>query len=261
MKEENLNTKVKKTWCPGCGNFSLEIALKSALFELKKEGLHLENIVIVTGIGCHGKIADYLNLNSFYALHGRAIPVATGIKLANPRLIPICCVGDGDIYSEGLEHLIFAAKRNSNIKVLVHNNRVFSLTTGQFTPTSPKGFKSKSTPKGNIEEPLNPIELMLVSGATFVARGYVGQIQHLKNLIKKAIQFKGFAFIDILQPCLVYFNTYDLYQKNVYQLEEKDLTNFEIALKKAREWDYQNAGKIPIGIFYQSSKPTFEETI
>jgi 2-oxoglutarate ferredoxin oxidoreductase subunit beta len=259
----SLSTYAQKTWCPGCGNFAIENAFKNALTELEKEGLNLKNIVIITGIGCHGKIADYLNLNSFYSLHGRTIPVATGIKLAKRNLIPICFAGDGDIYSEGLEHLIFAAKRNSNIKVFVHNNRVFSLTTGQFTPTSPKGFISKSSPKGNVEKPLNPIELMITCNAGFVARGYVGQIEHLKDLMKKAIQFNGFSFIDILQPCVVYFNTYEIYNKNVYQLEKEnhDFTNYEMALKKAREWDYQNTGRIPIGIFYQSLRPVFEENV
>ena len=259
----NLNTYAQKTWCPGCGNFGIENAFKKALIELEKEGLNLKKIVIITGIGCHGKIADYLNLNSFYSLHGRTIPVATGIKLANKNLIPICFAGDGDIYSEGLEHLIFAAKRNSNIKVFVHNNRVFSLTTGQFTPTSPKGFISKSSPKGSVEKPINPIELMIACDASFVARGYVGQIEHLKELMKKAIQNNGFSFIDILQPCIVYFNTYEIYNKFVYQLEKENhnFTNYELALKKAREWDYQNAGRIPIGVFYQSLRPTFEENV
>lgn len=261
MKKEELKTEAVNTWCPGCGNFGLKRALELAITELIEENFPKENFVIVTGIGCHGKIADYLNLNSFYSLHGRAIPVATGIKLANPNLIPIVCVGDGDIYSEGLEHLIFAAKRNSNIKVLVHNNRTFSLTTGQFTPTSPKGFKGKSTPKGSIEEPFNPIELMLISGASFIARGYVAKIDHLKNLIKKSILHQGFAFIDILQPCLIYFNTFDFYNQNVYELEEKDLDNFNLALEKSRQWNYQNAGKIPLGIFYQKQKPTFEEEL
>lgn len=263
MNNQNLKTNVVNSWCLGCGNFGLERALKSALKELTKEGHNLENFVILTGIGCHGKIADYLNLNSFYSLHGRAIPTATGIKLANSNLVPICCVGDGDVYSEGLEHLIFAAKRNSNIKVFVHNNRVFSLTTGQFTPTSPKGFKGKSTPKGNLEEPLNPIELAIVAGATFVARGYTAKVEQLKNLIKKAIFHSGFAFVDILQPCVAYFDTYNLYNKNVYELEEKkeELSDFKKALEKAREWNYQDLGKIPIGLFYQIKKPTFEEEI
>ncbi|MCX7779104.1 MAG: thiamine pyrophosphate-dependent enzyme [Patescibacteria group bacterium] len=261
MNQENLRTGAINTWCPGCGNFALQNALISALDELIQEGFTKENFVLVTGIGCHGKMADYLNLNSFYSLHGRAVPVATGIKLAQPKLIPIVCVGDGDVYSEGLEHLIFAAKRNSEIKVLVHNNRVFSLTTGQFTPTSPKGFISKSAPQGNIEEPLNPIELMLVSGASFVARGYVGRSGHLKNLIKKAILHHGFAFIDILQPCVVYFNTYNFYNQNIYELEEKELDNFSLALEKSRQWRYQNSGQIPIGLFYQKERPTFEEEI
>ena len=161
-----LVTDAENTWCPGCGNFTIQHTLKSVLEDMEKEGKSLDDVVLVSGIGCHAKIADYLNINSFYALHGRAIPVATGIKLANPRLTVICCAGDGDTYAEGLDHLIFAAKRNIDITLVVHNNRVYGLTTGQYTPTSPLGFAGKSTPQGTVEYPLNPVELVLASGAT-----------------------------------------------------------------------------------------------
>lgn len=260
--KDKLDTYATNTWCPGCGNFGLQRAIKSALAELEGEGMDLHRVVIVTGIGCHGKIADYLDLNSFYSLHGRAVPAAAGMKLANTNLLPVVCVGDGDVYGEGLEHLVFAAKRNSDIKVLVHDNRVYGLTTGQFTPTSPKHFQGRSTPKGSVEEPLNPIELMLASGASFVARGYAGRQEHLKNLVKRAIAHRGFGIVDILQPCFTYFNTYNIYNEKVYEMEESDLGDLKSAFEKAREWDYRGEGvqgRIPLGIFYKSERKTFEE--
>lgn len=256
-----LDTREIKTWCPGCPNFIIEATFKNALLELEKEGLDLSKIVVLGGIGCHAKIMDYLNLNSFYSLHGRAVPAAEGIKLGNKKLTPIVFVGDGDVYGEGLEHLIFAAKRNTNINVFVHDNRVYGLTTGQFTPTSPENFKGRSTPRGSVEEPINPIELMLTSKASFVARGYTGKIEHLKDLMKQAIQHNGFSFIDILQPCLAYFDNREAYNKNVYEMESRNLEDYKLAVEKAREWDYNNGGKIPIGVFYKQKKLTFEEKI
>ena len=160
---------------------------------MEQAGRSLDDVVLVSGIGCHAKIADYLNINSFYALHGRPIPVATGIKLGNPDLTVICCTGDGDSYAEGLDHLIFAAKRNIDITVIVHNNRVYGLTTGQYTPTSPLGFKGKSTPSGTAEYPLNPLELMLASGATYVARGYTKKMDLLKKTCCGGHRTQGFC--------------------------------------------------------------------
>ena len=256
-----LDIKTTKTWCPGCANFTIEAIFKSALMDLEKEGLDLSKVVVLSGIGCHGKISDYLNLNSFYSLHGRAIPAAEGIKLANKDLIPIVFVGDGDAYGEGVEHLIFAAKRNTNINVFVHNNSVYGLTTGQFAPTSPEKFKGKSTPKGSVEEPINPIELMLASKAAFVARGYTSKTEHLKDLMKQALHHKGFSFIDILQPCLSYFYTREFYNEKIYEMENQDVSNFNAAMEKALEWDYNNGDKIPIGVFYKQKKLTFEEKI
>ncbi|MGB9911290.1 MAG: thiamine pyrophosphate-dependent enzyme [Microgenomates group bacterium] len=246
----NLETNTLKTWCPGCGNFLILNTLKKLIEETEKE-IGRENFVLVTGIGCHGKMADYLNINSFYALHGRGVAVATGIKIANPNLKVIVSVGDGDAYNEGIEHLIHAAKRNIPMVVLVHDNRTFALTTGQFTATSPLGFKGKSTPEGSKELPINPLKLMISVGAGFVARGYVGKPDHLFSLIKKALFYNGFAFIDILQPCLVFFNTFQDYNQRVYELE-KPAKNLCEALEKAEEWNYEDGqGKIPVGIFYE----------
>jgi len=259
MTGRQLITDAQNTWCPGCGNFSIQHTLKNILSDMEQEGRSLDDIVLVSGIGCHAKIADYLNINSFYALHGRPIPVASGIKLGNPDLTVICCTGDGDSYAEGLDHLIFAAKRNIDITVIVHNNRVYGLTTGQYTPTSPYGFKGKSTPSGTAEYPLNPLELMLASGATYVARGYTKKMDLLKKLVVDGIAHKGFAFIDVLQICATFFPAADYYTPRVYELSDHDPTNFESACTKSREWDYNNDAPIALGTFFTRSLPRFDE--
>lgn len=256
-----FNINIQNTWCPGCGNFGILETFKKAVIDLEKKGTKRENIVFTAGIGCHAKIFDYLNLNSFYGLHGRAVATAEGIKLANPNLKVVIFSGDGDSYNEGISHLIHAAKRNIDITVIIHDNRIFALTTGQFTATSPKGLKGKSTPNGSIEEPFNPLELMLASGATFIARGYSAKTEHLKNLIVRAIEHKGFSFIEVLQPCISLFNNYQFYQKRIYETNEKNLDSKESAMKKIQEWDYKNGEnkKIPIGVIYQIQKPSYDE--
>ncbi|MCJ7646027.1 thiamine pyrophosphate-dependent enzyme, partial [bacterium] len=200
-----------------------------------------------------------INVNSFYAIHGRVVPVATGVKLANPDLKVIGFAGDGDAYGEGLEHLIFAAKRNIDITMIIHNNRVYGLTTGQYTPTSPLGFRGRSTPKGTIELPLNPLELMLASGATFIARGYSHGIELLKRIFKEAITHKGFSFIDVLQVCVTFFNMYEYYNKKVYELNGHRYQDYHEALIKIKEWDYNSESPIALGVFYQKEMATFED--
>ena len=260
---KELGTYAQNTWCPGCGNFGILTSIKKALTDLEDDGLDLNKVAIVSGIGCHAKIVDYINVNSFYSIHGRVPPPMTGIKLANPELTVIGHAGDGDAYGEGIEHLIFSAKRNLDMTFIVHNNRVYGLTTGQFTPTSPPDFKGRSTPKGSPEEPLNPIELMLSAGATFVARGYTRNMEHLQSLIKTAVNHKGFSFIDVLQPCFTFFNTYDYYNERVYEISQKDhdASDRSEAFIKASEWAYGEGDQIPIGIFYQVKKPTYEEKL
>ncbi len=260
MSDENLITSAQNTWCPGCGNFTIQHSLKSVISALESEGISRERCVLVTGIGCHAKIADYMKINSFYSLHGRTIPVATGIKLANPGLIVFCCAGDGDLYAEGLEHLIFAAKRNIDISVFVHDNRVYGLTTGQYTPTSPLGFKGRSTPHGTKELPFNPVELMLCAGASFIARTYTKHPPDMNIILKEAILHKGFSFVDILQICASYYNLTDFYNKRIYRKESNDLENFESACITSREWDYETESGIPVGIFYKKARPCFENS-
>jgi 2-oxoglutarate ferredoxin oxidoreductase subunit beta len=261
MSELNLGTYADNTWCKGCGNFGILSAANEAFAGLVADGIAPENIVLASGIGCHAKIADYINVNSFYSIHGRVPPTVTGIKLANPGLTVVGFAGDGDAYGEGLAHLIMSAKRNMDVTMVIHDNRVYGLTTGQVTPTSPAGFPGRSTPRGSYEEPLNPIELMLSAGATFVARGYSVKNKELADLIRQAAHHKGFAFIDVLQPCFTFFNTYQFYNSRVYELADHDTTSLDAAHAKAKEWNYGEGERIPIGVFYKVEKPTFDQRI
>jgi len=259
VSARDLSTGAVNTWCPGCGNFAILNALKSVLGGLPASGVPLERVVLVSGIGCHAKIADYLNVHSFYAIHGRGVAVAEGLKLANPGLTVISCAGDGDAYGEGIEHLIFAAKRNLDITVLVHDNRVYGLTTGQCTPTSPLGFRGRSTPGGSREDPLNPLALMLAAGATFVARGYSNRMDLLKETVAQAVRHRGFSLVEVLQVCVTFYNLYADYNKRVYELEGHDSADFAAATARAQEWNYGAEGRIALGVFYRAERPSFEQ--
>ncbi|MEM4548093.1 MAG: thiamine pyrophosphate-dependent enzyme [Thermofilaceae archaeon] len=246
-----FDTGRRPQWCPGCGNYGILAAVRAALAEL---GLKPESVVAVAGIGCHGRVTEYLGVNAFHAIHGRAVPVAVGVKLANPSLKVIVHTGDGDAYSIGLSHLLHAARRNVGIAVIVHNNMIFALTTGQAGPTTPKGVRTRSTPSGNPEEPFNPILLALASGATFVARGFSDDVQHLKELIKRAVNHRGFAIIDVIQPCPTFYDVRREIRGRLYKLEGHDPADFKAALNLALE-----AEKIPLGVLYDVEKPAFEE--
>jgi 2-oxoglutarate ferredoxin oxidoreductase subunit beta len=252
-----MGTYAENTWCPGCGDMGLMNAFKKAVAALVEEGfVKKENVVVSSGIGCHAKISDYLNLNSFYSIHGRAITTISGMKIGNPELKVVSFQGDGDALAEGIAHIVHAAKRNIDATLIVHDNRVYSLTTGQFTPTSEKGFKGKSTPFGNVEEPMNPLAIVLASGATFVARGYVGKIKHLQELFKEAIRHEGFSFIQVMQPCVTFLNTFKEWNELAYIMEDHDPSDFDAAWKRAQEHD-----KMPLGIFYQKKAPTYEKEL
>jgi len=250
-----LGTAKRNTWCPGCGNFAILMALKRTIVELELEP---EKVVVVTGIGCHGKMGDYVAVNSFHTIHGRVLPLATGIKLANHDLEVMGFAGDGDAYAIGVGHLPHAIRRNVDILYVVHNNKVFGLTTGQFTPTTPRGMKTRSTPFGVPENPLNPLTLALSLGATFVARGFAGDVEHLTYLFKEGVRHRGFAFIDVLQPCVTFYNTYPYYRERVYKLEDvgHDPSDWEGAFERAREEEVTGGERVPIGIFYRSEEPT-----
>lgn len=255
---KDLASTAKITWCPGCGNFGIVSAFKSALVEV---GADRERVVIVSGIGCHGKIADYVNVNSFHGIHGRVLPLATGIKLANPNLTVVGFSGDADCYDEGWDHFCHAVRRNMDLTLIVHNNMILGLTTGQTTATSQIGFKTKSTPFGSIVAPLNPIAHALVSNGTFVARGFAGDPKHLTGLMVEALKHKGFNYIDVFQPCVTfnYLNTYEWFRQRIYRLEEAghDYTDRQKALEKSFEW----GDRIPIGIFYKEERSTYRDNL
>ncbi|XOB42674.1 MAG: thiamine pyrophosphate-dependent enzyme [Candidatus Nealsonbacteria bacterium] len=262
MRIQDFQTKEINTWCPGCYNFMLLNAIQNALVDLVNESkIEKKNIAMASGIGCHAKIFDYININGFYSLHGRVIPPCIGMKAGNPELTVIGFGGDGDTYAEGMAHFIHACRYNTDFTMVVHNNKTFALTTGQATPTSEKGFVGGSTPFGKLEEPINPIALAVVSGATFVARGYTNEKDHLKELFKKAVMHKGFALVDVLQPCLIYNNPKEYLEERIYKLDDDDSSNYEEALKKVHQWNYSldESAKIPIGVFYKVDKPSFEE--
>lgn len=253
----NLNTPTKPTWCPGCFNFQIMAGVKNVLMKQKDVQ---KNFALVAGIGCHAKIYDYINLPGLNTLHGRVLPTCLGIKIGNPNLNVIGFSGDGDCYAEGMEHLIHAARMNSDINYLVHNNQVFALTVGQPTPVTEIGYSDKTTPLGVKTLPINPIKLMLASGASFVARVFA-DVKQVEDVLKEALKHKGFAFIEILQPCLI-FHPDKGYKEKTYMLDkDHDKTSFEQAWKKADEFDYNKVDKIPLGIFYQVKKPIYEDQL
>ena len=260
MDVREFDSIAKNTWCPGCGNFSILAVAKQAMAELvQSEEVKPEQIVISSGIGCHGKISDYIKVNSFYCLHGRIVPPLMGVKVANQRLKVIGFAGDGDAYDEGVSHLVHTARRNLDATIIVHNNQVFALTSSQVTPTTPIGFKTKSAPKGSFETPLNPLHLMLACGATFVARGFTGDMRHLRSLILQAVKHRGFAFIDVLQDCPSFNPTLQKFKPKVYDLNKEghDVGDFAAAWEKAKEWN----DRIPIGLFYRVEKEIYEKQL
>jgi 2-oxoglutarate ferredoxin oxidoreductase subunit beta len=248
---------LKPAWCPGCGDFGILRALNRALIEMEIEPYQ---VLMVSGIGQAGKLPHYTRGNVFNSLHGRPIPPAIGAKIANSELIVIAISGDGDAYGEGGNHFLHAARRNHDITYLVHKNQVYGLTKGQASPTSDVGFITKTTPYG-AASPVNPLALAIVNGASFVSRGFAGDIDHLSNLIKKGIAHRGFALIDILQPCVSFNskNTFQWYKERVYKLEEEkyDPRDKKAALEKALEW----GDKIPIGVIYKEDLPVYEDQL
>ncbi len=258
LKKSDYNTSRRPTWCIGCGNFGIWNSAKSAFVEL---GLYPHEILIVYGIGCSGNGANFIKSYAFHTLHGRTLPVATGAKLANHKMHVLVMGGDGDGVGIGGNHFIHTCRRNIDITYIMHDNRIYGLTTGQTSPTSRQGFQSKSTPSGVIETGINPVALALTTGATFVARGYSGDTKQLSEIISMAMTHKGFSFIDVLQPCVTFnkVDTYEAYNQSVYKLDEDkgyDKSDLMQAIKKSMETD-----KIATGIFYQTSKPTYEENL
>lgn len=255
LKLSDYKTDTTPTWCPGCGDFAVLRGIHGALAKLN---INPKDVVVLSGIGCSSNITGFINSYGFHGLHGRSLPVASGIKLANPELKVIASGGDGDGYGIGLGHFIHSMRRNIDITYIVMNNQIYGLTTGQASPTSEKGMITKSTNTGVLEVPVNPIALGLVSGATYIARGFSGDASQLTNLIEQGIQHKGFALVDVMSPCVTYnkINTYEWFRERVYRLEDENhnVINMEEAIRKSQEWD----SKIPIGTFYKINRPTYE---
>jgi len=246
----------KPTWCPGCGDYGVVAAVEMAV---KKLGLPSHEVVIVSGIGCSSNLPHFLSSYGFHSIHGRALPVAEGIRWANHGLTVIGTGGDGDGFGIGAGHFVHAMRRNVKLTYVTMDNQIYGLTTGQASPTSMMGQKTKSTPRGVIENPVDPIALALASGATYVARGFSGDVKHLAELVANGLRHRGFAFVDVMSPCVTYnkINTFDFFRQRVYKLESSghDPTNIVTAWQRALEW----GDKIPIGLFYKTDRPTYEE--
>ncbi len=253
---ENFATGLTPTWCPGCGNLALWTALKNVLAKL---ALPPHDVVVVFDIGCSGNGANFINTYAFHGLHGRSLPLATGVALANHRVTTIVISGDGGGYGEGLSHFIHTMRANPNVTYIVEDNQLYGLTKGQASPTSMQGFHSDSTPTGTLEEPFNPIALALAADASFVARGFAGDLKHLQELLTSAITHPGFALVDIFQPCVTFnhVNTYAWFYQRVVKLDQlvHDANDKNAAWLKATA----TGDKFPIGIFYQHARPSYQD--
>ncbi|MBP9751363.1 MAG: 2-oxoacid ferredoxin oxidoreductase [Candidatus Moranbacteria bacterium] len=243
-------------WCPACGNFPLLTTVKLALSEL---GIDPKSLVLVSGIGQAAKTPQYVNANMYNGLHGRALPAATGIKLANRNLTVVAESGDGDMYGEGGNHLIHAMRRNPGLTNIVHNNMIYGLTKGQASPTSELGLKNPIQPEGVVVDPFNPMAMAVAMDASFVARANIGDIVQTKEILKQALAWKGYALVDVFQPCVVFnkVNTYAWFKEHTYYLpDDYDPTNRQGAFAKACETE-----KMPLGVLYKHERPTYEDEL
>lgn len=255
-------------WCPGCGDFGIWVSLKKAIVELN---LNPWEVILVSGIGCSSKLPYWVKTFGFNGLHGRPMPAAEGIKLANSGLTVIVIGGDGDQYAEGGNHLTHAMRRNINLTLLVHNNQIYGLTTGQYSATTDIGEKNKATPVPTVESPVNPMSLALSAGATFIARGYAGDTKLETNLLVEAIRHKGFSIVDSMQPCVTFNqkNTYTWFNERIYNINESghDPKDKLKAFELAEQWPTRvplpegEKEKVGVGIFYQENRPTWEDGI
>lgn len=252
----DFTSPIFPTWCPGCGDWGIWAAIKNALVGMQYEP---HQVMIVYGVGCSGNMCSFINTYGFHGLHGRAIPVAEGIKLANSDLPVLVVGGDGDLLGEGLSHFITACRGNPNITVILHDNQVYGLTTGQVSPTADKGDKGKSTPQGVIEVRLNPLVTAITQGATFVARAFAGDPAGTTSLITKGMQHTGFSFINVLQPCPTFnlTHTYPWYRERIYTIDSTPQDDRDAAYLKAVEW----GNRIPTGIFYQEKRDTYQDNL
>jgi 2-oxoglutarate ferredoxin oxidoreductase subunit beta len=255
---KDLEGDVHPDWCPGCGDFGVLKSLKEAILELN---IPSHDVLVVSGIGCSSNLPGFLHAYGVHSLHGRALPVATGALLANHKLHVIAVGGDGDGYGIGVGHFLHAMRRNLNLTYIVMDNEIYGLTTGQTSPTTTEGHKTKSTPRGNVERPIQPLALALTAGATYVARGFSGNPKQLTDLMVQAIAHKGFSLIDVFSPCVTFnkINTYAWFKERIYNLDEEkgyDAKDLHGALAKSLEWGQ----RIPIGKLYEVERPVYEDT-
>ena len=251
---QSYKTDEHPIWCPGCGDFGVLSSLYNSLAGLK---INPKDLVVVSGIGCSGRTPGFIKSYGFHSVHGRVLPVALGVKLANPSLHVIGVGGDGDGFAIGGGHIPHAARRNPGFTYLVLDNSTYGLTKGQYSPTSPVGFQAGSTPYGNIEQPINPLAMLIAYGATFVGQGYSGKPRELSDLITKAMEHKGFAFVNVISPCITFYNTYKMMPARLGELpKDHDVTNRVKAFELALQTD-----KTYLGVFYQVRQPTFEEGV
>lgn len=256
---KDFRNNVKPNWCPGCGDFSVQAAIQRASANV---GLNPEQLAVVSGIGCSGRISGYINSYGFHGIHGRSLPIAQGLKMANRELTVIASGGDGDGFAIGLGHTIHAIRRNVNITYIVMDNQIYGLTKGQTSPRSSTGFKTKSTPQGSIEPALAPMEMALTAGATFVAQSFSSDLKELTALIEAGLNHEGFSLINVFSPCVTYnkINTYDWFKENLTKLsdvEGYDPSNKEEAMSLLME----KQGLVT-GLIYQNShQPSYQELI
>jgi 2-oxoglutarate ferredoxin oxidoreductase subunit beta len=244
-------------WCPGCGNFPILSTFQDAMAEL---GIEPHRVTLVSGIGQAAKFPHYTRGNTFNGLHGRALPVATGVRLANHEMLVLVTTGDGDCYGEGGNHFLAAMRRNINVKLFVHDNQIYGLTKGQPSPTTGEGMVTKNVPFGVISQQFNPLAVAVALDCSFAARAFAGDQEHLKGVVKAAIGHRGFSLVDILQPCVSFnkVNTFEWYRRRVYRIgDDHDPTDRAAAFAKALEW----GDRIPLGIIYRHERPTFEERL
>ncbi|MBJ8317091.1 2-oxoacid:ferredoxin oxidoreductase subunit beta [Staphylococcus pseudintermedius] len=256
---KDFRNNVKPNWCPGCGDFSVQAAIQKAAANV---GLEPDEVALITGIGCSGRLSGYVNSYGVHSIHGRALPLAQGVKMANRDLTVIASGGDGDGYAIGMGHTIHALRRNMNITYIVMDNQIYGLTKGQTSPSSAPGFVTKTTPKGNIEQNVAPLELALSSGATFVAQGFSSDIKALTKIIEDAINHDGFSFVNVFSPCVTYnkINTYDWFKENLTAID--DIDNYDVSNKQAALQTVIEHDSLVKGIVYQdTTTPSYESQI
>ena len=265
---KEFTSTIKPTWCPGCGNYGMTEALKRALAEM---GWEKHQFALVWGIGCHGNGADFYDVQGMHALHGRSLPPAAALRLTRPDLQVIVEMGDGDGYGLGMGHFVHALRRNHDMTIIAHNNQIYGLTAGQASPTTDHLMRSVSTPGGVLEEPVNPIGIALAEGATFIARGFAGDIPHLTELYVQALSHKGLALVDVFQPCVTWnhLNTFQWFRERVYKLEETGwdasdkVKAFDLSLSTFHDLTCTpESCRVPTGVYYrETGRPTYEDGV